>query len=337
MHLTLMLPGSLVPADIAAELIAALRAPGLARLLERAAPSEPSTSPQDSAESTWIALHVFGVPGPAPTAPYAWAALTGVADTTGVIWHADPVHIEVGRDSLIVRGLDDAPPDEAEADALIAAANESLADAHCELRRADSRWFLQTDRAWSFRPPPLSEVVGQPYSPAKSDEQDSMHWSRLHNAIQMRWHSDPVNEAREGRGLPPINALWLHGGGSWRTLPPLRWLRVHSERAELHGAATAAGSASARVTDTVIDNALLVWDDVLPAARRHDWRDWLESMSVIDHRLATLPSFQTLELVLAGRQQVRSWIAQPSDRLKFWRSTSLAEAMTEAKAEAPSA
>ena len=329
MHLTLMLPGSLVPADLAPELISALRAPALGRLLERAAPAETSTTVQDSAESTWIARHVFGTPGRAPTAPYAWKALTRDADTGGVVWHADPVHIEVGRDSLIVRGLD-APPDEAEADALIAAANEPLAEAHCELRRAGTQWFLHADRAWSFRPPPLSEALGQPYSPAESDEQDAMHWSRLHNTIQMRWHTDPVNEAREGRGLPPINALWLHGGGAWRALPPLRWPRVHSERAELHGAATAAGSTTARVTDAVTENALLVWDDALPAARQHDWKNWLGSMSVIDRRLATLPSFQTLELVLTGRRQARSWIVQPSDRLKLWRSTRLAKAMAEA-------
>jgi hypothetical protein len=333
MHLTLMLPGSLVPADIAVELIAALRAPALERLLERAAPAETSTSPQDSAESTWIARHVFGTPGRAPSAPYAWKALTGVADIAGVVWHADPVHIEVGRDSLIVRGLDDALPAEDEADALIAAANETIAEAHCELRRAGSQWFLHTDRAWTFAPPPLSEVVGRPCTPADSEERDSIHWSRLQNAIQMRWHTDPVNEAREGRGLPPINGLWLHGGGSWRALPRLRWPRVHSERVELHGAATAAGATSARVTDAVTDNALLVWDDALPAVRQYDWRVWLGSMSVIDRRLATLPSFQTLELVLTGRRQACSWIAQPSDRLKLWRSTPLLKAM----AEAPSA
>ena len=108
---------------------------------------------------------------------------------------------------------------------------------------------------------------------------------------------------------------------------------MYSERVELHGVATAAGATSARVTDTVTDNALLVWDDALPAARQHDWRAWLESMSVIDRRLATLPAFQTLELVLTGRRQLCSWIAQPSDRLKLWRSTPLVKAM----AEAPSA
>ncbi len=328
-----MIPGSLVPADIAADLIAALRATGLARLLERAAPAGSSTSPQDNAETTWLAWNMFGASQPSPTAPYAWAALTGRADATGVVWHADPVHIEVGRDSLIVQGLDDAPPDEAETNALIAAANESLADASCELRSAGSQWFLHADREWSFRPPPLSEAVGRPYSPAESDEPDALRWSRLHNAIQMRWHTDPVNEARDVRGLPPINAVWLHGGGVWRGLPPLRWPRVHSERAEIRGAAAAAGSTPARVTDAVSGDALLVWDDARPAARRHDWRAWLESMSAIDRRLATLPPYQMLELVLAGRRQVRSWIAHPSDRLKFWRRTRLAEAM----AEAPSA
>ena len=329
-----MIPGSLVPADIAADLIAALRAPGLTRLLERAAPAGSATTPQDNAETTWLARNVFGAAQPSTTAPYAWAALTDRADATGVLWHADPVHIEVGRDSLIVQGLDDAPPDEAETNALIAAANESLADANCELRSAGSQWFLHADREWSFRPPPLPDVLGQPYPTVDPDGEDALHWSRLHNAIQMRWHADPVNGAREDRGLPPINALWLHGGGIWRALPPLRWPRVHSERAELHGAATAAGAVSARISEAVIDSALLLWDDALPAARRHDWKAWLESMSVIDGRLATLPSFQTLELVLTGGRQARSWIAQPSDRLKFWRNTRPAEAMAETMAEA---
>ena len=163
MHLTLMLPGSLVPADLAAELIAALRAPGLARLLERAAPAATSTSLQDSAESTWIARNVFGSPGRARNRSVRLGGAHRRCRHPGVVWHADPVHIEVGRDSLIVRGLDDAPPDEAEADALIAAANESLADARCELRRAGSQWFLHTDRATGrCMPPPLSDALGQP-------------------------------------------------------------------------------------------------------------------------------------------------------------------------------
>jgi hypothetical protein len=281
---------------------------------------------------------MFGAPQVAPTAPYAWAALTGTADAAGVIWHADPVHIELGRDSLIIRGLDDAPPDETESEALIAAANELLTHAHCELRRAGSQWFLHADRAWSMRPPPISDVLGQRYSPAEpladSEGQDALHWSRLHNAIQMRWHADPVNQAREDRGLPPINALWLHGGGTWRALPPLRWPRVHSGRSELHGAAAAAGSTSARVTDAVGGDALLVWDDARTAARQHDWGRWLEAMNVMDRRLATLPSFEALELVLVGYRQTRTWIAQPSDRLKFWRNTKLADTMTEAMTEA---
>ena len=68
------------------------------------------------------------------------------------------------------------------------------------------------------------------------------------------------------------------------------------------------GRRPARVTDAVTDDALLVWDDALSAARRHDWTAWLEAMSVIDRRLATLPSFQTLELVLTGVRQARSWL-----------------------------
>jgi hypothetical protein len=38
-------------------------------------------------------------------------------------------------------------------------------------------------------------------------------WRKLQNEIQMLWHIDPVNEAREQSGLPSINSLWISGIG----------------------------------------------------------------------------------------------------------------------------
>jgi hypothetical protein len=329
MHLTAVVPGSLVPAPLAAELTASLQAPTLARLLRSSSSASESTSAPGLADLTWLAREVYGVPPPAPTAPYAWAALAGSHDAHPHLWQADPVHIAIGRDSLIVQDLRDAMPGEAEADALIMAANEALRSAGCALQRKGAWWFLRADRAWTMAPRPLSAVLGQPMPVTGADDGDALHWSRLLNEIQMRWHADPVNRDREANGMPAINSLWLHGGGTWRLRTPLRWPRVHTQRFDLQGLAIAAGATFAKPDDAVNGDALLVWDDALAFAREADWSGWLVAMQAIDRRLASLPPSATLELVMTGRERIRVRCARPSDRLCFWRRTALEQALAE--------
>jgi hypothetical protein len=317
MRLTLMLPGALIPTLLASELSAALQAPALSRVVARAAPSGEWSAPTDGRdpEDHWLAREVFGTHSPAPTAPYAWAELSGRKETSKTTWRADPIHVAIGRDSLIVQSLHDAPVTELESNELLAAANELCATEQCELQRVGADWFLLCERAWSLRPPPLSAVTGAPLPLPDADTGDALRWSRLHNDIQMRWHAHPVNEAREARGVPVVNGLWLHGGGTWKALPRMPWSRVHSHRSDLRGAAPDG-------------DALLMWDDALPARSNTDWSAWLEAMARIDRRIAALPGAE-IDLVLSGRQRLKQWRTRPSDRFKLWRRQSLAEALAE--------
>ena len=125
MQLTVMLTGSQLAADIAAPLVSRLDAPTLKRMLERGRKSDESISPRGTAAEDWLARHVFA---DGPTAPYAWADLTGQCETVQTIWHADPIHLSIGRESVIIGSLAEDPLSDAEADALIAAANESFGD-----------------------------------------------------------------------------------------------------------------------------------------------------------------------------------------------------------------
>ena len=329
MHLTAFVPGALVPTELSVELVSALKVPALSRLLERAARSVESSCTPGLADATWISREVYGVPPPAPTAPFAWAALTRTSDSQPHVWHADPVHIAIGRDSLIVQDLANAAPNDAEADALLVVANEYLQSAGCALHRTGTNWFLLADRAWAMSPLPLSAVLGQPLPMADSAKGDALRWSRLHNEVQMRWHADPVNEAREARGLPVVNALWLHGGGTWSARPPLKWRCLHSARADLQGLFIAAGAAVASPDAMLTDGALLVCDDAIASARDGDWTRWLDAMQAVDRRLAALPPSATLELVLTGWRCARAWSVHPSDRFYFWRRTALAQALAE--------
>jgi hypothetical protein len=227
-----------------------------------------------------------------------------------------------------VQSLQDAPLTEAEADHLLESANELCANALCELRRVGSEWFMMSAQHWLLRPPPLTAMAGAPLPLPDADSADALRWSRLHNAIQMRWHAHPVNEEREARGLPIVNGLWLHGGGTWKPLSRMSWPRVHSNRPDLRGAAHAAG-AQAGTHNTVPDgDALLVWDNALQACLSADWPAWLAAMANIDRRLAALPDAE-FELVLSGRHRLRQWRARPIDRLKLWRNHSLAEVLAE--------
>lgn len=320
MHLTVKAAGALLPAPLAGELSTALQAPALARLLAGVEPvvTQLETGAIGTAEDRWLARQIFAADGHAPTAPYAWSAVGGQTTGETSVWHADPIHVAVGRDSLLIEMID-APPSEEEATALIAAASEVLADAGCKLQRSGAGWFLQSAGLRCWDAAPLAAVHGSPLTAAALEDEHALQWSRLHNELQMRWHDDPVNRAREQEGLPAINALWLHGGGTWKPLPRLRWSAVHSDRPALQGAAAAAGARTAPALAAANGDTLFEWDDA-----RHDQvpfepRRWLAAMHAIDQRLSTLPAHATIELVLIGRRCTRSFTTRPGAGWRNWR------------------
>src|SRR5262249_30087902 len=71
----------------------------------------------------------------------------------------------------------------------------------------------------------------------------SRAWMKLQNEVQMAWFEHPVNEAREARGLPAVNSIWLHAQG---VAQPVRspFARVLSEAAATRGLAISAGAAT---------------------------------------------------------------------------------------------
>src|SRR5512139_2276376 len=127
MLVTLLLPGALLPREVARALAEPLAASALASLLARAqlaGDSEAEAPPH----LAWLAEHLFQGEAPLATAPYAHAALAGRAPAPDqVLWHADPVHLEAARDHVALAPLA-APLSDDDADALIADANALASD-----------------------------------------------------------------------------------------------------------------------------------------------------------------------------------------------------------------
>src|SRR5512137_2820080 len=327
MHVTLLLPGALLPREVVDALAEPLARSTLAALLARADIGG-DTETGAPAHLAWLAEHLFHSELPVATAPYAYAALAGTAPAQVVLWHADPIHVELARDHLVVTSLDRPPPDE-EADALVAAANALTGEMGARLLRVADRWFLQAERRWDLHAEPLAAAIGQPLPTALPAGTDARRWNRLLTEIQMTWHAHPVNAGREARGEPTINSLWLHGGGAWSPLKRGAYAAVHADAAEWRGAAQAVGVKAERADARPGEDALVVWDDLLRPRLLQDWTGWVEALGGLDARVAALSGVTALDVVLAGGGTVRRLRSRRSDRLKFWRARSLHQVLAE--------
>ena len=325
MHFTLLVAGALLPGDLAVALTSSLDTPTLTARLSRARLVEHSVSPQGvGTHFGWLANKLFAQPVPAPTAPYAYAQLTGAA-APRFVWHADPVHMEAARDHLVVQSLDADAPNPQESSTLIAVANELALNTGCQFVKVEQHWFLLSEREWQINTRPLAAVnetaVEMPYG------RDAQLWNRLHNEIQIAWHAHEVNAQRETNGVRTINALWLHGGGRWKPLPPIEFAQVQSDAAALQGAAQAAGARIAPASAPVADKALVILDDAWVSKQRQDWAAWLRTITALDSTLVTHPD-DAIDLIFCG-DTCRTFESRPSDRYKPWRRRALAQAFTE--------
>jgi hypothetical protein len=341
----LVAPGALVPATVAAAAPASA-APRMRLRLARATRRAALCGGESTVPHLDWLWRAFAGPTRAPvTAPYAWRALQpDDAPLPGVdsqLWFCEPVHFALARDHLLVVPLAGAAPDVAEAQALAATADEAAREAGAALRLVDgAHWFLEVHTPWQLDAIPLAAAVGRSVRDVLPTGADAGLWRKLLNDIQMRWHVHPVNAARQARGLPAINALWLHGGGVWRPLPRAPFAAVLSGDPVLRGWALAAGMApsallAADATPHADGDVLSVWDGLQPSAAVEDWGGWLERLPQFERALESIcerafdAGYASVELVLAGRRSLRGFSIGARHRWRLWRRAELAALLRE--------
>ncbi len=337
MKWTLLVPGALLPAGLAPEIARAMKAPRLARRLGAAQARPSHRAPERSAGAahwSWLA-HALGLDDPPVTAPYAWRALAlggadagrdAATDATEPLWiaHADPVHMAIARDHMVLSDLGEEPLQGAEADALLELANEAAASARAAGTGLDvqftiraGHWFLCSAAPLAVQTDSLDAVLGRSVQEHLPTGAHARALRVLCNEIQMLWHASAVQAAREQRGARPVNALWIHGGGSWQALPP-RGLAAVAAAAPAIEAAVLQGwhqaGAGQCPPGTPAPQWTLALDGQLfgPHARQ-DWEQWLARVPSWEQRLedeierARAGGAGELELVLGGATQSRTW------------------------------
>jgi hypothetical protein len=333
MHCHLLIPGLFPP--FRPETRHALRdlsLPALATLLAR---GSQKTLPDDSMDA-WL-CRSFGV-----EKQHDWpvAALTLLADEGnpgGDFWLlAEPVHLQLQRDRLVLADAGNLGITQEEANSLTAALNEHFADAglrffptrpgHWHLRLTHPPAHLQTHS--------LETAIGRNIRNILPGGPDGKRWHSILNETQMLLHRHPVNEAREQRGLPPVNSIWPWGGGVLPANPTPHFTHIWADHALARGLAAATGTPCASVPETAVEwlpaaqagsHHLVVLDALRNVALYgdvHRWRetllhlekDWFEPL----RQALSRGKISRLTLTAFDSGQARSFSASRTDLWKIW-------------------
>jgi hypothetical protein len=164
--------------------------------------------------------------------------------------------------------------------------------------------------------------------------EDAGHWRARINDVQMILHASPVNRARERRGEPVINSLWLWGGGYIPRVPTACWQGVWSDSTLVTGLAALAGVTSDALPEDgqawlalagSAGNYLLVSSTAYVPVRCSDVEAWRNFVSTLETRwmvplLEGLRSGQLQSLSLRASAD-RAFILRRGQLRHWWRRT----------------
>ncbi|HEX7054026.1 MAG TPA: hypothetical protein VF211_08880 [Burkholderiales bacterium] len=240
-------------------------------------------------------LHeTFGL-GEAPHPAGALTVLGAGGDPGDACWtRADPAHLRVMRDRLVlVPGHALAIRDD-EAAALCEALDRHFAP-HSRFRRIDAvRWCAQLAEDASYETDCPLDIAGRDVDLARPAQRGAAH--RLLNEAQMLLHDHPVNAAREARGEPAINSIWLWGAGRRPREVSARWQSVSADEPLALGLGRAGGARTLALPASARD-----WLEQAPPQGRH--------LVVLDALRAPLALGEAAEHREALARLERDWFA----------------------------
>lgn len=148
-------------------------------------------------------------------------------ESEGSYWlHAELVHLAAGLDRLTFLPLTGpATVTRGEHHALAPLITRHLNDSSLRLLTGvDERWFLHAPHAPDLETASPDAAAANELETVMPSGPDAGELRRVMTECQMLLHDHDVNEKRQRRGLPAINALWPWGGGvrslhSARTMP----------------------------------------------------------------------------------------------------------------------
>lgn len=329
-RLTLLVPGLLGPLPgMGLPGFPVPHCPALVKLLSRAQ----CTADMVDAEALRYRLFNYALPDNQDY-PDAWLRYqvdTGSVAPAAVLC-ADPVHLRADQHRLMLFDADHLHITADEAQALVLAFNQLFASDGLRLEApTPQRWYLHVANQPDMSTTSLSRARGQDVDACLPRGRDARTWHRHLNEVQMLFHDHPVNHAREARGQPLINSVWVWGGGPALSAAANDWQRIWASDTVLQGLAQVNGlrcaeppaAAAAWLREVLGDRHLLCLDDLQQAVAYGDLEAWLAQLEQLERNWFA-PLLQALQ-----RGQIHQLSVHPSNGqtyrirrwqlLQFWR------------------
>ena len=321
----LLIPDLFLPKHVASEASSGLALPALLTLLSRAQSSQlPAGELED------CLCDIFGVADRA-VAPVTLQA-DGVGQGTSYCLRADPVHLRLQRDQLILQAAGTLAIEEARQ--LCASLNTHFSAAGLNFFAPHpQRWYLQLDKPPDMNTHHLAQVIGKDVQGYLPYGLDALHWHGVFNEIQMLLFEHEVNVAREMRGELPINSVWFWGGGheTAKLAQPFKKIYGNCELAEAFARGAGIVYAPLHGFPTQYHpvnepgDELVVFETLRLALQNGDVYAWREGLQQFEHGVAApllraLRSGQIEQLTLDIPDAVasRQWVLTRTASWKFW-------------------
>jgi hypothetical protein len=238
MHVELVVP-ALIPAQDPAQNSAGNPGPAPMPALELLLARGRRSNGTPVSLETWL-CRAFGLEGSSPVPAGALTAYAHGMDPGADHWlRADPVHLRADRNSLLLIPSQAFSIAAAEAQVLAAALAPLLAGKYELHALRPEQWCLRIvggaqGDASERSPVDLAGANIDPHLPPK-------RWHPLLTELQMALYDNSVNTAREERGDPAINSLWLWGAGKLPATASGPWHSVSATDSLVLGLARLAG------------------------------------------------------------------------------------------------
>lgn len=279
------------------------------------------------------------------------AALTAAIDglqVDGVLLRADPVHLQVNMEQLLLVPGDAIGIEQDDADPLIATLNRHFADDGLTFYAPHpQRWYVAMRQAAAVEHVPLAKVAGNDIHQHLPQGPDALRWHGWLNEIQMLLYTHPANDARDQRGQPLINSVWFWGGGELPHACNWPWDQTCGDQLLLRALTRYAGvacqplpdQASAWLAQLTGEKTLLLLDQLHTPALYGDAYQWRETLKQLDRewfgplrQALQQGRIDELSLIIPGAVCAR---IGSKARWQFWRRpqslTTLAHTVNQAK------
>ncbi|AZN36592.1 hypothetical protein [Iodobacter ciconiae] len=197
---------------------------------------------------------------------------------------ADPVHLKIERDGLLLFDAQHFQISQAEAEALVAGLNSVFGEDGMQFVVASpTRWYLRLPCDPQLTWTSLDAAIGRDINTLLPKGTDELKWHRVLNEIQMYLYTHAVNDKRPD--AQTINSLWLWGGSYYPVTdtPVVPEIPVYTNDLLLRGSMQLGGSDAlplpANADGLPVGDALVMLDHLRLGAcygNAHDWREgWL--------------------------------------------------------------